>query len=171
MAPPRGDHVRDEGMHPVDDALHVDRPESLPVSGFHLPDRAADAHPGIVEHQIHPAEQPQRGLGQSAQLFGVGDVGGDSGGVVADRFGRRGQRVGVDIGQHHVQAAVVQGLGDRAPDPTCGPGDHGDLSGFQFHGVPFGVAIRSGVSEVVARSKRVTSSAAVASMSPDGSSA
>ena len=92
-----GDQERPAGHHVV---LEV------PVRDGGLGQRLGDRQPGVVHHQVHPAEgQRRRGHGRR-DLVLVGHVGGERDGHVraADVGGGRGGVPGVPVGDDHAGA-------------------------------------------------------------------
>ena len=127
------EHAGDERPHAVDDAHQVDAHRPVPVGERPLPGPQAQrgrggGDAGVVEDHVDPPERAERGVGQAVDGLGRRHVGRhgehlDAGGL--DRRLRRGQRVGLDVGEHEVHALGGEAVGGGQPDPARRAGHDG----------------------------------------------
>src|SRR6266568_5604169 len=133
-----GDHARDEGLHPVDDAPEIDGEHPLPVTVGGGLEPAVDGHPGVVADDVHAAHLRPRALGEGFHRGELRHVGLDGEGPAAgllDPRGRLGHAGLVDVRHHHLGPVAREGEAERAPDAAGSARDHGRLALEIFHEV------------------------------------
>jgi hypothetical protein len=129
-----GDHRRRRGLGDEEAALGHDVVLAIPLRLGGLEQRLGDGQPGVVDHQVDPAEgehRPVDGLGDQPR---VGHVDPDTQRDVgpADLRRRRPRPFHVEVGHDHARPLRGEPGRDGPADAAGGARDQGDAPGMPF---------------------------------------
>ena len=126
-----------ERVDAVDDAPEIDAEDPAPFLLGDLPDRAADAHPGVVVHEVGAAEVLQRsgraGRGPRPASETSVTTARTSAPSAARARRRRLEHGLLDVGQDELHALGGGAPGHRLADAAGPAGDHGHLAAQVLH--------------------------------------
>ena len=129
--------MRQEASDAMQHAHQVDVDHPAPVVERDVIDAAAGGDAGIVADHMDVAERREGGLRRALDAGGVRDVAGaalDVGRDLAQAFDGFTQRIGLDIGDHHLHAGAGKSPRHRKPYPSGPAGHEGRLAGKLTHG-------------------------------------
>jgi len=130
------DHLVDEHLRAVEDAVQVDRQHLAPGRVVHLDEGLVRADSGVVDENVEVAELLEEVLRHAEGIGVVADVGLSQARLAAHLPDLLGHRLGGGLAGHEVHRDVGALLGerqrDRASDPTGAPG-HERRTPFELH--------------------------------------
>src|SRR6185503_2946185 len=134
------EHVVDEDLGAVEDAVEVDGEDLAPGRVVHLHKRLVAVDPGVVDEDVDVAEGSQNVLCHPEGVGEVAHVGSHREGAPAALLDLGDDGSGGRLARHVVHgdvgALIRQGEGDRSADPAGGPGHHRLASLELHHGPP-----------------------------------
>ena len=116
--------MRKEGPDAVQHPHEVDVEHPSPGVERDVVDAAAASDSGIVADDVDVAERLMTLRGGTLDAGGVGDVADDAAHVrpdVAQGLHGGGQRIGLDVGEHHPHARAREGVPSARPMPLAPP--------------------------------------------------
>jgi hypothetical protein len=131
--------VRQEAADAVQHPHQVDVEHPAPIVERDVVDAAAGGDPGIVADHMDIAEGPIGGLRRALDAQGIGHVAiyaAHARANIAQALDRRRQRLGLDVGQHHVHAGLRKGPAERQADAAGAAGHECGLAGEFVHFSP-----------------------------------
>ncbi len=126
-------HVRDERLGGQQQRLHVDGEDAVELGLLDLHQRlVAMRGPGVVDHDVDPAERLDRALCGALDVLALRDVGGQRDRAPTEAPGRSLGDVGLEVEARHARALAGEDLRDAVAEPLpCARHERG-LS-FQSH--------------------------------------
>src|SRR6202035_5739187 len=125
-------NMRQEGPDAVNHAHQVDVEHPAPIVERDAVEAAAGGDPGIVADHMDLAEGLKGGVRGALDACGIGDVADDAAYVrreIVQALDGGRQRIGFDIREHHLHAALRKGPAEREPDAAGAAGHECRLAG------------------------------------------
>ena len=124
--------MRQENLHAIDDAHHIDGDGPFPVARLHRADGAARADARIVADHMHLAEGVERSLRRALDRCPLRHVAVHAFSLdlaFAQIFQRHAKIVLVDIGKHHIHARRAESPRHRKANAACAARHESGLAG------------------------------------------
>jgi hypothetical protein len=131
-----GTDVRQERADAVEHAHQIDVEHPAPVVERNIVDAAAAGDPGIVADDVHVAERRKRRRGRALEACRIGHVAGHAAHIrpeIVQALDRSRQRLGLDIGEHHLHARFREGTAERETDAARAASHERGLAGKLLH--------------------------------------
>ena len=133
-----GADMRQHAAHAVHHAHQVDVEHPAPGIRRDVVDAAAAGDAGVVAQHVDPAESGDRRLRRAIDAVRIGDIACHAAYVAdtAQALDRTRQRLGLDIGEHHLHARLRKGSPERETDTAGAARHNGCLAGEVLHDFP-----------------------------------